>query len=140
MMLSRHIDPKGCASPKRRRLSWYIYRCPGANGTWHLDGYDKMKSFGFCITGCIDGYSRRVMFLEVASSNNNPKVIAEYYLECVKEVGGCPRLVQTDCGIENGIIASLQSVFRGQDQDQFSGLRGHRYGTSQSNQRIEAWF
>ena len=102
MMLSRHIDPKGCASPKRRRLSWYIYRCPGANGTWHLDGYDKMKSFGFCITGCIDGYSRRVMFLEVASSNNDPKIIAEYYLECVKEVGGCPRLVQTDCGIENG--------------------------------------
>ena len=69
-----------------------------------------------------------------------PKITAGYYLECVKEVGGCPRLVQTDCGTENGVIACLQSVFRGQDQDQFSGHRSHRYGTSPSNQRIEAWW
>ena len=37
------------------------------------------------------------MFLEVASSNNDPKIIAGYFLKCVKEVGGCPRLIQTDC-------------------------------------------
>ncbi|CAH3036649.1 unnamed protein product, partial [Pocillopora meandrina] len=94
-----------------RWLSRHIYRCPGINGTWHLDGYDKIKPFGFPISGCIDGYSRRVVFLEVASSNNDPKIIAGYYLECVKEVGGCPRLVETDCGTKNGVIASLESVF-----------------------------
>ena len=80
------------------------------------------------------------MSLEVASSNNDPKIIAGYFLKCVKEVGGCPRLVQTDCGTESGIITSLQSVFRSQDQEQFSGLRSHRYGTSTSNKRIEAWW
>lgn len=80
------------------------------------------------------------MFLEVASSNNDPKIIAGYYLECVKEVGGCPRLVETDCGTKNGVLASLESVFREQDQDQFSGLGGLRYGTSTSNQQIEAWW
>lgn len=88
-----------------------------------------MKPFGFCISGCVDGYSRRITSLEVAASNNDPKIIAGYFLKCVKEVGGCPRLVQTDCGTESGIITSLQSVFRSQDQDQFSGLRSHRYGT-----------
>ena len=37
-----------------------------------------------------------------------------YFLnECVKEVGGCPRLVETDCGTKNGVIASLESVFLG---------------------------
>ena len=140
MILLRDCDPEGSASRQRRRLSRRIYRCPGPNGTWHIDGYDKIKPFGFCISGCVDGYSRRIMFLEVASSNNDPKLIAGYFLKCVKEVGGCPRLIQTDCGTENGIIASLQSVFRSQDQDQFSGLRSHRYGTSTSNQRIEAWW
>lgn len=44
MMLLRHLDPQGCASRKRRRLSRRIYRCPGANGTWHLDGYDKNET------------------------------------------------------------------------------------------------
>ena len=96
-----------------------------------------MKPFGFCISGCVDGYSRRIIFLEVASSNNDPKTIAGYFLKCVKDVGGCK--ASTDCGTENGIIASLQSVFRSQDQDQFSGLRSHRYGTSTSNEQIEAW-
>ena len=23
---------------------------------WHVDGYDKLKPFGFPIHGCIDGY------------------------------------------------------------------------------------
>lgn len=80
------------------------------------------------------------MFLEVASSNNDPKTIAGYFLQSAKQVGGCPTLVQTDCGTENGIITSLQSVFHDQDQDQFSGLRSHGYVTSTSNQRIEAWW
>lgn len=140
MVLLRELDPEGCASRQSRRLTRRIYRCPDPNGTWHIDGYDKLKPFGFCISGCIDGYSRRVMFLEVAASNNDPKIIARYFLKCVKEVGGCPRLVQTDCGTENVLIASLQSVFRGREQDPFSGLRSHRYGTSTSNQRIEAWW
>ena len=64
-----------------------------------------------------------------------------YFLnECVKEVGGCLRLVETDCGTKNGVIASLESVFLGQDQDQFSGLGSLGCGTSTSNQQIEAWW
>lgn len=47
------------------------------------------------------------MFLEVVSSNNDPKIIAGYYLECVKEVGGCPRLVETDCGTKNGVLFGI---------------------------------
>ena len=33
-------------------------------------------------------YSRRVMWLNVGPSNNNPALIAGYYLDCVKAVGG----------------------------------------------------
>lgn len=65
------------------------------------------------------------MSLEVAASNNDPKVIAGYFLQGVKDVGRCPRLVQTDCGAENVLIASLQSVFRGREQDPFSTALQH---------------
>ena len=27
----------------------------GPNFLWHCDGYDKLKPYGLCIHGCIDG-------------------------------------------------------------------------------------
>ena len=40
------------------------------------DGYDKLKPFGFCFHGCIDGYSRRIILLEVGFPKNEPEVTA----------------------------------------------------------------
>lgn len=34
----------------------YLYM-QGPNQVWHLDGFDKLKPYGFCIHGCIDGKS-----------------------------------------------------------------------------------
>ena len=33
----------------------YIYLKQGPDFLWHLDGYDKLSRYGFCIHGCIDG-------------------------------------------------------------------------------------
>ena len=38
---------------------------------WHIDGYDKIKPYGFAIHGVIDRFSRKILWLRVASSNNN---------------------------------------------------------------------
>ena len=51
-------------------------RCPGPNATWHIDGYDKLTLFGFGISGCIDGYSRRIIFLQVCHSDHDSHLIA----------------------------------------------------------------
>ena len=45
-----------------------------------MDGYDKLNPFGFAIVGCIDGFSRKIICLRAASSNNDPKVIASYFI------------------------------------------------------------
>ena len=42
------------------------------NHTWHIDGYDKLKPFGIAIHGALDGYSRRILWLKLSPSNNNP--------------------------------------------------------------------
>ena len=73
-----------------------------------IDGYDKFKPFGFPIHGCIDGWSRKIMWLQVARSNNNPEVPAKNFLECVTKYGGCPVKVRSDCGTENGVLAAIQ--------------------------------
>ena len=129
--LLKIMDPDGVSARSRHRLQRREYKTEGPNHVWHIDGYDKLKPFGFCIHGAIDGYSRRLMWLEVDPSNNNPGVIAHYYIDCVEQMGGAARIIRADCGTENVRVAGLQRFFNN-DNDSFL------YGKSCSNQRIEA--
>lgn len=106
---------------------------------WFI-GYDKLKPFGFPIHGAIDGYSRKIIWLEVVRTNNEPQVPARYYLQSVREISGCPVILRTDCGTENGTMAAMQCYLRQDGNDEFAGGKAHRYGTSPSNQRIECWW
>ncbi|KAJ8318742.1 LOW QUALITY PROTEIN: hypothetical protein KUTeg_003833 [Tegillarca granosa] len=123
------LDPKGIRQ----------YLCPGPNFVWHVDSYDKLKPFGIAINGCIDGYSRCVIWLEAATTNSNPRVIANYYINSVRKKGGCPKRIRSDLGTENGYIADMQKFLRRDHGDTFSGERSFLYGKSTHNQRIE-WF
>ena len=49
----------------------FCAKCVCPNAVWHADGYDKLKPYGFPIHGAIDGFSRRVLWLDVTRSNNN---------------------------------------------------------------------
>ena len=69
----------------------------GPNYCWHLDGYDKLKPYGFPIHGCIDGFSRKMLWLQLSRSNNNPQVILRFFVDAVDACGGCPRKLRIDC-------------------------------------------
>ena len=131
--LLKILDPEGVDARSRHRLQRRQYKTEGPNHVWHIDGYDKLKPFGFCIHGSIDGYSRRVMWLDVGPSNNNPSVIAQYYIECVQQIGGTARIIRGDCGTENVHVAALQRFFNNDEQS-------FLYGKSCYNQRIEAFW
>ena len=138
--LMREIDPDGVEVRKRRRLKRREYSSPGPNFVWHIDGYDKLKDFGFPIHGCIDGYSRKVLWLELSRTNNNPAVIAAFYLDCLKELGGCPVILSTDPGSENCTMAAIQVRLRSECTDPHASEKSHRFVESKHNQRIEAWW
>lgn len=140
MLLLREIDLDGVQLRKGHKLKRRKYLVPGPNFCWHIDGYDKLKQFGLCIHGAMDGYSRRVMWLEVASTNNNPRVIAKYYLDTVAAHKFVPRIVRADRGTENVNISFLQPFFRQTQQDSMAGLKSFMYGKSTTNQRIERWW
>lgn len=55
MELLREMDPVGTRQRKHRRLQRRVYRNKGPNYVWHVDGYDKLRPYGFDIHGCIDG-------------------------------------------------------------------------------------
>ena len=79
----RIIDPKGVRLRKRRRLKRHKYNTPGPNFLWHIDGWDKLKPYGFFVHAGIDGFSRRLLWLEVSTTNKNANVILDYFLTTV---------------------------------------------------------
>ena len=52
------VDPEGTDLRKAHRLRRRTYTNTGPNFAWHVDGYDKLKPYGFPIHGCVDGFSR----------------------------------------------------------------------------------
>ena len=106
----------------------------------HVDGWDKLAPFGIFIHGAVDGFSRRILWLEVNSTNKNPRVIASHYLNTVEQLGGVPRRLGSEKGTENVVIGTLQQFFRWNNDDDFAGSKSFVEGESSGNQRIEAWW
>ena len=90
--------------------------------------------------GCIDGFTRKILWLEVVNSNKDPFVTASACLNFISELEAIPRRIRTDCDTENCVLAAIQCYFRREHTDEFAGDKAQIYGSSHSNQRIEAWW
>ena len=127
------IDPDVVELCKKQALRHRKYFSRGPNWAWHVDGYDNLKPYGFPIHGCIDGYSRRILWLSIVPSNKNPEILGKLYLDYVKSIGGCPKKVVGDPGTENSYIAALQRYFRRNGINESAAENGFLYGKSVSN-------
>ena len=80
--------PRGMWFTVRRahKVNRRIYLNERPNAVWHADGYDKLQPYGFAIQGCIDGWSRKVLWLLGTCSNNYPDNIASYFFDTVKKL------------------------------------------------------
>ena len=76
----KELDPEGVALRSRDKQRRRKYYAKGPNSIWHLDRNDKLKPYEFSIHGCIDGFSRKMLWLRLSPSNKNPSEIAYYYL------------------------------------------------------------
>lgn len=137
--LMKVLDPVSVQSRLRRNLKRRRYVSPGPNFVWHVDSYDKLKPYGIAINGCLDGYSRYVVWLEASTTNSDPKVIASYFMTAVERRKGCPMRLRTDLGTENSYIKTMQMFLRREHADAFAGEKSYIAGASTHNQRIE-WF
>ena len=66
----KELDPAGVDARRRRTLIRHLHYSKGPNWVWHLDGYDKLKPFGF--EGTVDAYYAWLNFLK---SNKDPKEV-----------------------------------------------------------------
>ena len=139
-ILLQILDTEGVALRRRCRLRRRKYHTSGPNDCWHLDSYDKLKPYGICINGCIDGFSRNIIWLEASTSSSNPRLIANYFMRAVQMRNGCPIKVWADRGTENTYVKDLQIFLRRNNLDRFAGHRSFLTGKSTANQRIESWW
>ena len=97
-----------------------------------------LKPYECPILGCICGYSRKIIWLEVDRSNNNPKIQSKVlrgcYPECWRPSNDCMiRLWKWKCVK----FAAMWSYFWTDGADEFAGCKAQQYGSSPSNQRLE---
>ena len=105
------IDPEGVDPWLSRRLRRHMYHARGPNFLWHIDSYDKLKHYGLCINGCIDGFLRCILWLNAFHTSSDPKVVAGYYVETVTDRKGCPYMIRGDKGTESGYVSQMQQFF-----------------------------
>jgi len=77
----------------------------------------------------MDGPCRKIMWLQLARSNNNPEVPAKF-LQCIAGSGGCPVKVTSDCGTGNGVLAAIQCELRG-------SANAHTFGSPPASEKID---
>lgn len=140
MKLLQVIDPDGVEGRSRYRLKRRMYSVPGPNYMWHSDGHDKLKRFGFPIYGFIDGFSRKVLSLNVCTSNNDPYIIAYFYLKLIEKHRFLPTIMRTDHGSEVIIMEDLHVALRYNHDDENAAEKSFVKGKSTHNQRIESYW
>jgi hypothetical protein len=106
------------------------YSVAGPNCLWHIDGNLKLREYGFVLHGCIDGYSRRIIYLE-ANTNNRAVTVLRAFLRGVESVSVVPQRVRSDKGLENKDVALWMIMTNGENRGSFIT------GRSVHNQRIE---
>lgn len=125
------VDPHNTALRWGIVISRRKYHVPWPNSLWHLDGHHSLIRWKMVIHGCMDGYSRRIMFLR-CSANNHAKTVLELFLDAVKMDGNLwPSRIRVDKGVENVLVCEAMINARGEGRGSFIA------GPSTHNQRIE---
>ncbi|CAB4006490.1 hypothetical protein AWC38_SpisGene3841 [Paramuricea clavata] len=125
------IDPENAALRWGAAVYRRRYQVPWANSLWHLDGHHSLIRWGLVIHGCIDGFSRRRIYLH-CSSNNLASTVLTLFLDAIEKDGELwPSRIRVDHGVENVLVCEAMVEARGEGRASFIA------GPSTHNQRIE---
>ncbi|XP_039657021.1 uncharacterized protein LOC120559393 [Perca fluviatilis] len=125
----QHLDPVGRAYRQRRAIRRRIYNVQTPNQLWHIDGNHKLVRWRMVFHGCVDGFSRTIIYLQCLN-NNRASSVLELFCTGVQSFG-LPLRIRCDHGMENTAVARYMLERRGLNR------RSVITGRSVHNQRIE---
>ncbi len=112
-----------------KRMQYSGFGMQGFNFVIHFDTWPKMIRYGFVVFLAIDGYSRTMFCVQIAS-NNTALTALNAFMVGVEEYG-LPDRTYSDYGGENRFIAKVMLLCRGLNR------RSHMCGDSRRNTRVE---
>ncbi|XP_068723738.1 uncharacterized protein [Montipora capricornis] len=125
------VDLQNTALRRGVVVSRRIYQVPWPNSLCHLDGHHALIRWKIIIHGCIDGFSRRIMFLR-CNSNNLAETVLVLFLDAIEHDGNLwPSRIRVDKGVENVLVCDAMVQARGEGRGSFIA------GPSTHNQRME---
>ena len=83
--------------------------------------------------GCLDTASRKLLWLRIWTSNCNPKVVGQWYLDYLYETRVIPAMLRVDRDSDTGIMATMHVFLRRHHGDMDPGDTVV-YGPSTANQ------
>ena len=109
-----------------------------------LDGHDKLCgyqnwTFPLGIYGCIDTFSRKILFLFVCITNSNPLLVGKMYIEHLLKIKLLSRYLRIDRGTETGKMATIHAYLVNKMGIMDDATDSIIYGPSTSN-KIERWW
>lgn len=125
------VNHIGVEIRRATRLQRRVYSVQGPMHLWHVDSNHKLIKYNLVIHGCIDGFSRVVIYLRCAD-NNRASTVFNIFTHAVEHTWGTvPYRIRTDGGGENIRISEYM------EQQRPNVHRPCIAGRSVHNQRIE---
>ena len=89
-----------------------------ANSLWHLDGHHSLIRWKIVIHGCIDGFSRRIIFLR-RNSNNLADTVLDLFQAVQKDENLWPSRKRVEKGVEKVLVCDAMVQARGDNRGSF---------------------
>ena len=89
--------------------------------------------------GCIDGFSRRLIWLEVPSFNKKLEIIGKFSLDAVRQLQSIPKQVKADDSTDHAIIQPIH-ILLGDPVGDNNSVNSFSIVPSTENQGIEAYW
>ena len=109
--INARVDPQNTALRWGVVVSRRTYQVPWPDSLWHFDGHHSLIRWKIVIHGCIDGFSRRIIFRR-SNSNNLAETVLDLFLAAVQRDGNLwLSRIRVDKGVENVLVcdAMLQA-------------------------------
>ena len=111
------VDPINRANRWGSRILHRPYSVPHPNYLRHMDTDMKLRHSRFCIHGCVDGFSRAIVYLRV-NNNNRATTVLGCFQQAASE-WGYPSHLRADNGGENIAVGEFMVWFCGENRGSF---------------------
>ena len=105
------VDFEGRQQRKQKAIKRWEYIVLGPHHLWHIDGHHKLIKYGLVTHGCIDGFTRTVIYLR-CTDNNLSTTTLKLMKNAVHQYM-IPSRIRGDKGGENVLIADYMIRKRG---------------------------